>query len=152
VSQGSNTSCSFSCILEIAEPPVSSGSWTNVLAYLYGTEYTDMPILSRPELFTVRLSFYNPTGIEFTVSCVCFCQGTLTVLECGSLLPVLSIRATSLIMYVQSCFRILSFILLMRFLVSALILPCFLSRTTPPCSRPTLGCPGSRAGLLPLEE
>ena len=66
------------------------------LAYLYGTEYTDVPILSRPDLFTVRLSFYNPLWIEFTVSSVCYYQGTLTVLECGSLLPVLSVCATSL--------------------------------------------------------
>lgn len=55
---------------------------------------------------------------------------TLTVLECGSLLSVLSVRASSLIMYVLGCFRTLSFILLMRFLI-ALTLPRFLPRTTP---------------------
>ena len=44
--------------------------WTNVPAILYGSEYTDVPILSKPDLFTVCLNFYNPLGIEFMVNSV----------------------------------------------------------------------------------
>jgi hypothetical protein len=76
----------------------------NVQAILYGSDYTEVPILSKPDLFTVCLSFYNPLGIEFMVSSVLYCQGTLTVLESGSLLPILSVRASSLITYVLSYF------------------------------------------------
>ncbi|KAN0087320.1 hypothetical protein V8E54_001008 [Elaphomyces granulatus] len=82
MSQVANTFCSFSGIVE---------------AILYGSDYTEVPILSKPDLFTVCLSFYNPLGIEFMVSSVLYCQGTLTVLESGSLLPILSVRASSLI-------------------------------------------------------
>jgi hypothetical protein len=89
--------------VEVTEPPVTFGVWTNVQAILYGSDYTDVPILSKPDLFTVCLSFYNPLGIEFMVSSVLYCQGTLTVLESGSL-PILSVRASSLITYVLSYF------------------------------------------------
>jgi hypothetical protein len=95
----SNTFCSFSCFLEVAEPPVFSDNTTSLLAYMYGTEFSDIPVLSRPDLFTAQVNFYNPSGTDFPVSSVCFCQGTLTALECGSLLPVLTIRASSLITY-----------------------------------------------------
>ena len=103
MSQVANTFCSFSGIVEVTEPPVTSGVWTNVQAILYGLDYTDVPILSKPDLFTVCLSFYNPLGIEFMVSSVLYCQGTLTVLESGSL-SILSVRASSLITYVLSYF------------------------------------------------
>jgi hypothetical protein len=95
MSQVANTFCSFSGIVEVTEPPVTFGVWTNVQAILYGSDYTDVPILSKPDLFTVCLSFYNPLGIEFMVSSVLNCQGTFTVLESGSL-PILSVRASSL--------------------------------------------------------
>ena len=70
MSQVTNTFCSFSGIVEVTEPPVPSGVWTNVPAILYGSEYADVPILSKPDLFTVCLSFYNPLGIEFMVNSV----------------------------------------------------------------------------------
>jgi hypothetical protein len=61
MSQVANTSWFFSCLLEIAEPSVSSGFSTNVLAFMYGTEYSDVPVLSRPDLFTVHVNFFDPS-------------------------------------------------------------------------------------------
>jgi hypothetical protein len=75
--------------------------------------------------------FHFKECLNFKVNPVLYCQGTLTVLESGSLLPVISVRASSLITYILSYFSILSFILLMGFLVSALALRRFLPRTTP---------------------
>ena len=98
MSQSGNTFCSFSCVLEISEPPSSPGGLAmEIPAAMYGTLYPDVPILSRPDIFTIKVNFFNALGAEFPLGSLVLCQGTLVVIEGGSVPPILSVRATTLV-------------------------------------------------------
>src|SRR6267378_8714313 len=93
-----NIFCSFSSLLEVAGPPAAShGSFVDMPTSMYGTTYTDVPVLYRPDPFSIRVNYYNGSGVDFPTGSIVFCQSTLTSLECGSVDPLLTVRATSLI-------------------------------------------------------
>ncbi|KAN0071977.1 hypothetical protein V8E54_009706 [Elaphomyces granulatus] len=46
-----------------------------------GTTYSDVPTLSKPDLFGIQVNYFNASKNDFPVGSLVFCQGTLTVLE-----------------------------------------------------------------------
>jgi len=98
MSRVGNTFCSFSCVLEVSEPPASSGGlFLEIPTAMYGTLYSDVPILSRPEIFDIQVNFFNVLGSDFPVGSFVFCQGTLVALEGGAISPKILVRAASLV-------------------------------------------------------
>jgi hypothetical protein len=95
-----NTFCSFACVLEIVQSPSSPrGNSLQIATCMDGTVYSDVPTLSKPDLFGIRVNYFNSSKNDFPVGSLVFCQGTMTVLESVSNDLVLSVRATSLLRY-----------------------------------------------------
>ncbi|KAN0066776.1 hypothetical protein V8E54_002684 [Elaphomyces granulatus] len=95
----SNTFCSFSCVLEITDPPSTSRRISfDIATCMDCTVYSeDAPILSRQDLILIYVNYFNASNSDFPVGSLVFCQGILTVLESMSNGPVLSVHATSLL-------------------------------------------------------
>jgi hypothetical protein len=95
-----NTFCSFSCILEIMQSPSSSrGNSLEFATCMDGMVYSDVPTLSKPDLFGIQVNYFNASKNNYPVGSLVFCQGTMTVLESMANDPVFSVRATSLLRY-----------------------------------------------------
>jgi hypothetical protein len=100
MSNSSNTFCSFSCVLEIVQSPLYPRPYSlEVATCMDGTTYSDVPTLSKPDLFGIQVNYFNASKNDFPVGSLVFCQGTLTVQESVTSDPVLSVRATSLLRY-----------------------------------------------------
>ncbi|KAN0083599.1 hypothetical protein V8E54_002687 [Elaphomyces granulatus] len=98
MSNSSNTFCSFSCVLEIVQSPLYPRPYSlEVATCMDGTTYSDVPTLSKPDLFGIQVNYFNASKNDFPVGSLVFCQGTLTVQESVTSDPVLSVRATSLL-------------------------------------------------------
>jgi hypothetical protein len=91
-----NTFCSFSCVLEVSESPASAGGLTiEIPTAMHGALYDDVPMLTRPDILDIRISFHNALGAVFPIGSFVFCQGTMVAVEGGAIPPVILVRATS---------------------------------------------------------